>query len=107
MGLAKLGIVALVDEATGYQEARGTDELQALLDKYVQEDFRPWVRVFPDTFFSELYRIYNWTYEEGRSRHPQYVGQFINAHHLPAAAGRSSGGVTSRQPKVSWREPTT
>ena len=34
-GLAHVGIVALVDEATGYLEIRNRKSLQELLDKYL------------------------------------------------------------------------
>jgi hypothetical protein len=37
-GLARVGIVALVDEATGYQEIRDRLALQAILDKYVTDE---------------------------------------------------------------------
>ncbi|MCC4907319.1 P63C domain-containing protein [Microbacterium sp. cx-59] len=78
--LAQVGITALVDEATGYQEVRARDELQQLLSKYVTETFRRWVSVFPNEFFRELYRLYGWDYKEGKTKHPQYIGKFINEH---------------------------
>lgn len=78
--LAKIGIIALVDEATGYQGVRARDELQKLLEAYVEESFRPWVRIFPDDFFREIYRLYGWDYRPGKARHPQYVGRFINQY---------------------------
>lgn len=78
--LAKVGIIALVDEATGFQAVRARDELQELLKLYVQEDFREWVAVFPQTFFQEIYRLYGWQYKEGQNKHPQYVGKFINTY---------------------------
>lgn len=76
--LAKVGIIALVDEATGYQAVRARDELQRLIEKFVSEDFRPWVRVFPDAFFSEIYRLYGWDYKPGQNKHPSYIGRFIS-----------------------------
>ena len=78
--LARVGIVALVDEATGYQEVRARDELQKLLHAYVAEAFRPWVQAFPQEFFREIYRLQGWDYKEGKSKHPQYVGKIINQY---------------------------
>lgn len=78
--LAKVGIIALVDEATGYQAVRARDELQRLLEQYVSEDFRPWVRVFPDAFFEEIYRLYGWDYKPGQTKHPAYVGRMISEY---------------------------
>jgi hypothetical protein len=37
---ARVGIIALVDEATGYQEVRDRQALQALLDRYLNEKKR-------------------------------------------------------------------
>jgi hypothetical protein len=59
-GLARVGIVALVDEATGYQEVRARYELQAILEKYVRAEFRLWIKMFPDDFFEQMYRIHGW-----------------------------------------------
>jgi len=53
-GLARVGIVALVDEATGYHEVRARQELQKILEAYVQAEFRPWVRR-SRTIFSAKY----------------------------------------------------
>lgn len=78
--LSLVGITALVDEATGYQETRAKEELQRLLDAYISEEFRPWTRKFPETFFKELYRLYGWKFKPGNHTHPQYVGQFINKY---------------------------
>lgn len=78
-GLARVGIDALVDEATGYQEVRGRDELQRLLASYVDEAFRPWVRRFPDEFFTQVFRIYDLEKPEG-GRRPQFIGGFISEY---------------------------
>lgn len=78
--LAKVGIIALVDEATGYQADRARDELQRLLAQYVSEDFRPWVQVFPDAFFQEIYRLHGWDYRPGNTKRPGYVGKIINKY---------------------------
>lgn len=84
--LSLVGITALVDEATGYQETRAKDELQRLLDAYIAEEFQPWVRRFPEAFFREIYRLQGWKFVPGNHHHPQYVGRFINKYiyeHMP------------------------
>ncbi|MBK9263652.1 MAG: P63C domain-containing protein [Polyangiaceae bacterium] len=77
---ARVGIVALIDEATGYQADRASEELQRLVEAYVVEDMRPWVRLFPDTFFKQIYRIHGWQYQPGVTQGPRYVGKFINKY---------------------------
>jgi hypothetical protein len=77
-GLAHVGIVALVDEATGYQEFRAKDELGKILEAYIAEELRPWIKTFPDEFFKQIYRIHGWPYRVGSTKRTQYVGKLIN-----------------------------
>lgn len=76
-GLARVGIIALVDEATGYQEVRARRELQQILEAYVAAEFRPWVKTFPDEFFREIYRLQGWEFKPGTSKRTPYVGKLI------------------------------
>jgi hypothetical protein len=76
-GLARVGIIALVDEATGYQEVRARQELQKILEAYVQAEFRPWIRAFPDEFFRQIYRLHDWEFRPGTSRRTPHVGKLI------------------------------
>ncbi|SRR6266568_5173439 len=43
-------------------------------------EFRPWVKRFPDTFFSEIYRLQGWEYRPGQSRRNPQVGKWINKY---------------------------
>lgn len=76
-GLARVGIVALVDEATGYQEVRARLELQQILAAYISAELRPWLKVFPDEFFREIYRLHNWEFRPGTSKRTPLVGKLI------------------------------
>ncbi len=53
---AKVGIVALVDEATGYQYKRERFELQKILNAYISEEILKWQLTFTDEFYKEIYR---------------------------------------------------
>lgn len=79
-GLAKIGIIALVDEATGYQEVRARDELQRILEYYVQPELRTWTKTFPDEFFEGIYRLQGWEYRPGTAKRTPYVGKLINKY---------------------------
>ena len=74
-GLARVGITALVDEATGYQEIRDRQALQALLDQYLRKEFATWAKRFPDEFYQEIYRLRNWTLQHFQKR-PGIVGKY-------------------------------
>jgi P63C domain len=76
-GLAETGIVALVDEATGYQAVRARDALQAFLERFLRKELAAWVKTFPEEFFSEMYRLKGWPWK-GNSRRPGVVGHYIN-----------------------------
>ena len=74
--LAKIGITALIDEATGYQFERDTKALQKLLSEYIAEEFLPWVKTFPDEFYIQMFRLRGWDYS-GRLKTP-YAGILTN-----------------------------
>ncbi|MGD9850740.1 MAG: P63C domain-containing protein [Nitrospirales bacterium] len=76
---AKVGITALIDEATGFQKDRKHNALRLLLAKYIAEGLQKWIHTFPDAFFAELDRLYN---NEPTTSHkrPQYYGHFINRY---------------------------
>lgn len=75
-GFATLGIIALVDEATGFQENRAKDALQEYLEKFLRKELAAWVQRFPSEFFKELYRLKRWPWS-GSSRRPGVVGHYI------------------------------
>lgn len=77
--LSKLGIIALIDEATGYQKAY-KKEYQYVVNLYVNDIFLPWKTRFHRVFFEQVYRLYNWNYNPYRMRHPQCLGHFINKY---------------------------
>jgi hypothetical protein len=54
---AKTGIIALVDEATGFQRVRAQNALQLKLQAFIAEELQEWARLFPDEFWYELARL--------------------------------------------------
>ncbi|HEY3857344.1 MAG TPA: P63C domain-containing protein [Verrucomicrobiae bacterium] len=54
---AKLGIIALVDEATGYQYERPRNELEEQLKKFLSESLRKYAQTFPADYFKNLCRL--------------------------------------------------
>lgn len=75
-GLADLGIVALVDEATGYQEVRDKKALQALLDTYLNKELAAWAKRFPDEFYKEMFRLRGWKWPVPSGKRPGIVGTY-------------------------------
>jgi len=77
-GLAHVGIIALVDEATGYQEVRARDALSRILEAFIAKELQPWVRTFPDDFYRELFRLRGLDYPTATVQRPQYFGHLTN-----------------------------
>jgi hypothetical protein len=63
---AKVGIVALVDEATGYQKVRAKQALQLKLQAFIADEIGEWAQMFPTEFWVELARL------EGIQYSPRY-----------------------------------
>lgn len=77
LSFAKVGIIALVDEATGFQYVRQRDALERLLEEILSDELRRWVRTFPPAYFKELCRLRGVTYRADMKL-PQYFGHLTN-----------------------------
>lgn len=78
-GLAEVGIVALVDEATGYQAYRAKDALAQILEQFIAKELQPYVKTFPPEFYEELFRLRGLKYPpETPNFRPQYFGTLTN-----------------------------
>ena len=77
-GLAHVGIIAMVDEATRYQEIRDREELNRILDKYLLAEKARWAKRFPDEFYQEIFRLRGWQWQGMQVNRPQVVGHYTN-----------------------------
>lgn len=75
-GLAHIGVVALVDEATGYQEVRDRKALQAILDKYIAKELAAWAKRFPNEFYQQMFRLKGWPFNPLSVARPGVVGKY-------------------------------
>jgi len=75
-GLAHVGIVALVDEATGYQQFRDKQALQVILEKFISKELAAWVKKFPDEFYEQIYRLRKWEWKGMDVNRPQIVANY-------------------------------
>ena len=72
---AKVGLDALIDEATGYQYLRPEDALAIKLKLYLEEEMRKWEPTFPDQLWEQFGRLTNW---KGRiHQRPKYWGKLV------------------------------
>ena len=77
-GFAHVGIVALIDEATGYQRIRDREALQAILDAYLRKELAAWAKRFPDEFYEQMFRLRGWEWKGMKVNRPQVVGHYTN-----------------------------
>lgn len=77
---AKIGIIALVDEATGAQDFRARDALAKILERYIAKEMRPWVKTFKADFYRQIYRLNGWEWEadaQDPDARPQCIPQIV------------------------------
>ena len=77
-GLAQVGIIALVDEATGYQNDRTRDALAQILRAFIARELQPYVKTFPTDYYSNMFRLRGLNYPADPVRRPQYFGVLTN-----------------------------
>ncbi len=76
--LAHVGIIALVDEATGYQEIRDREALNKILDKYLLAEKARWAKRFPDDFYKGIFKLRRWPWRGMKINRPSIVGHYTN-----------------------------
>lgn len=77
-GLARVGITALIYEATGYELIKDRDELERILEAYISKELLPWSKRFPDEYYEQLFRLRGWQYRPISVKRPKYVGKLTN-----------------------------
>jgi hypothetical protein len=73
--VGKIGWIALVDEATGFQKFRDEKALESLLSLYISKEFLPWMKTFIEAFYEEIYRLKGWHYDPRKNKY-QVVGRY-------------------------------
>jgi hypothetical protein len=76
--LAHTGIIALVDEATGYQDIRARDALAKIFTEFLAEERRKWTQTFPLEFYREIFRLRGWDWKPWTTKRPQVIALWTN-----------------------------
>lgn len=100
-GLARVGIIALVDEATGYQELRTKNALEKILEEFVDKELRPYIKTFPADYYKEMFRLRGLEYPTDTVARPQYFGTLTN----DVIYKRLAPGVLDELKRVQERSP--
>lgn len=101
-GLARVGIVALVDEATGYQDVRDRQALQRILDQYIGRELAKWAERFPSEFYEQMFRLRGWQFDPDSSKRPMAMAKMT----IDLVYDRLGPGVTKelKQKEIERRE---
>ena len=99
---AKVGIIALIDEATGYQEVRQRNALQLKLQAFISDEIQEWAKMFPDDFWHELARLEHTKYSP-RSR-PLRWGKYVMAFVYDAVDGDVGRELRKVNPDPHFRQ---
>lgn len=75
---SEIGIVALIDEYTGYDKQK--HDYQKILELYIAKEISPWIKTFDENYYKQLYRLQGWNWDafKNKKNHPQYIGKLTN-----------------------------
>lgn len=102
-GFARVGIIALVDEATGFQRDRKKDALQKILEAFIAKELQPYLPTFPIDFYEGIFRLRGLDYQKDSVKRPSYFGHITN----DIVYKRLAPGVLEELKKVTPRDEET
>lgn len=103
-GLARVGIIALIDEATGYQEVRDKIALAKILETYLlKEGHRKWERTFPLEYYRQMFRLKGWDFSENTTARPGVIGRYTD----DIVYSRIKPGILSKLREVNGKDEVT
>lgn len=114
-GFARVGIVALIDEATGYQYVRERFELQKILNAYISDEILKWQLTFTDDFYKEIYRLWGLPFiPKYITNKPSFIGKLTTKYiyeQLPKGIiekiKEKTGKTESGNWKYKWHQSLT
>jgi hypothetical protein len=106
-GFARVGIVALVDEATGYQYDRERFELKKILNAYISEEILKWQLTFTDDFYKQIYRLWKLPFIPKYIKNkPSFIGRLTTKYiyePLPDGVLENLRKKTPKTEKGNWK----
>lgn len=104
---AKVGIIALVDEATGYQYDRERFELHKILAAYISDEILKWQLTFTDDFYKEVYRLWGLPFTPKYIKNkPSFIGKLTTKYiyeQLPKGVVDKIKEKTGKTEKGNWK----
>lgn len=99
IAFSKVGVTAFIYEQLGFEKYKHPEVFKLLVETYLDENIRPWMKEFPDEFFWQLDRIYGNDRTTSRNR-PQYYAGFIRKYiYKPLEDGAVLRALDAKIPK--------
>ena len=76
--LTNYAIEDLVDIATGFEDMRKRRAIDKIIEKYVEPEALPYVRMFDLNFYRHIYRLNGWPFDPENSKRPGVIGTWTN-----------------------------
>lgn len=102
-GFARVGIIALVDEATGFQRDRTATALARILETFIAKELQRWVQTFPPEYYEQIFRLRDMDYSKDIVQKPRYFGVLTN----DIVYDRLAPGVLDQLKKANPKDETT
>jgi hypothetical protein len=106
-GFARVGIIALIDEATGYQYDRERFELQKILNAYISDEILKWQLTFTDEFYKQVYRLWDLPFIPKYIKNkPSFIGKLTTKYiyeGLPKGIISKIKENTGKTEKGNWK----
>lgn len=77
-GFARVGIIALVDEATGYEKDKKKDDLARILEAFIAKELQPYLPTFSSEFYEGIFRLRGLSFPRDSVKRPLYFGHITN-----------------------------
>ena len=76
--LARVGIIDLVDRATGYDRVRFKEDIEKIVAQFVAKVLQPYIPTFPPEYYEHIYQLNNWPFDPTSNQRPGIVGHWTN-----------------------------
>ena len=79
---AKIGIIGLIDEATGFISDKRKHEYRELWEAFLRDEFRQWEEAeFPDELFNVMYKLCGLKrFQPNSTKHPRFFAKFLRKY---------------------------
>jgi hypothetical protein len=101
--LAHVGIIALVDEVTGYQNDRAKNALAQILEQYIAKELQSWTKQFPLELDRQIFRLRGWVFDPKSVKRPGVIGHWTNNIVYARLAPGVLEELKAKSPKIDGR----